>query len=432
MRLDKLEAGTQFAKNRTMKISLFTLGTTGDVEPVIALAKRLQKEGHQIQACSVDLHEKRFKRLGLDFVCVGESGIQLSNMDESFDRLLRSSNPFYQFGVIADLLLHKAGDRHAKCRKALETTELAICHIIDTVAIAAVMDCRVPWISMRFDTMGIATSSLSPFLINFGGWINRLLWKSGEWLLSLKVNRILRERLPCSVERHPSLKMFRTYSPHLNLIAVSPEVSSIPHDLPRSFQVTGPWVLEDPEFKPSVTLASFLNAHSRPAVVGFGSVAGSGLPPLIAMSVAALRGRGVPAIVQNSRTLHDTMESPDLLSAGYVPHGFLLKGARFLIHHGGAGTSTAAVREGVPSIVIPHNSDQFYGAQRLCELGVAPKPLKRAKVTRERLEALIKDVEENPGYQARASELKAKLRREDGLGTAARVIHQFAVTLQSR
>lgn len=412
-----------------MKISLFTLGTTGDVEPVIALARRLQKEGHQVQACSVDLHAERFRGLGLDFRCVGESGIQDSNMDESFDRLLRRADPLHQFGVIADLLLHKAGDRYARCVKEMETTQLAICHIIDVVAIAAAMDCRVPWISMRFDTLGIATSSHSPFLIDFGTWINRFLWKSGEWLLGLKVDRILRERLPRSVERHPSLKMFRTYSPHLNLIAVSPELSAIPADLPSSFRVTGPWALDDPEFVPSPMLESFLNAHSKPAVVGFGSVAGSGLPPLITTSVAALRKRGLPVIVQNSRTMQETLESPDVLSAGYVPHAFLLKRARLLIHHGGAGTAAAVGREGVPSIVIPHNSDQFYWGQRLYELGVAPSPLKRSKVTTERLEALIRNLEDNPGYQARAAELSRRLRREDGLGIAATAIQQFAAAL---
>ncbi len=413
-----------------MKISLFTLGTTGDVEPVIALGKRLQKEGHQIQACSVDFHEERFRRLGLDFQCVGESGIQNSNMDASFDRLLRRADPFHQFGVIADLLLHKAGERYERCVNAMRTTQLAICHFIDTVAIAAAMDCRVPWISMRFDTLGIANSSHSPFLIDFGARLNRFLWKSGEWMLGLKVDRLLRERLPRCVERNPHLRMFRTYSPDLNLIAVSRELSSIPSDLPPGFCVTGHWALDESEFAPPPELASFLKKYPRPAVVSFGSVAGTGLPALIAISVAALRKRGVPVIVQNWRATQYALQAPDVLSAGYIPHGYLLKQAWFLIHHGGAGTAAAVCREGVPSIVIPHNSDQFYWGQRLYELGAAPRPLKRPKVTEEKLEALIKDLLENPRYRAKASDLRARLLREDGLGTATRAIHEFVTQLQ--
>ncbi|HXK60053.1 MAG TPA: glycosyltransferase, partial [Acidobacteriota bacterium] len=102
---------------------------------------------------------------------------------------------------------------------------------------------------------------------------------------------------------------------------------------------------------------------------------------------------------------------------------------RFLIHHGGAGTSMAVCRGGIPSIVIPHNSDQFYWALKLYELGVAPRPLKRARATRDRLEALIKEVAQNPQYQSRATELRRRVQTEDGVGTAAGAIAQLVAKL---
>ncbi len=52
-----------------------------------------------------------------------------------------------------------------------------------------------------------------------------------------------------------------------------------------------------------------------------------------------------------------------------------------VIHHGGAGTTHAAVAAGVPSVVIPHVGDQPYWAARLHQLGVAPSPLDLKAVT---------------------------------------------------
>ena len=65
-----------------------------------------------------------------------------------------------------------------------------------------------------------------------------------------------------------------------------------------------------------------------------------------------------------------------------LPHDWLFPKMRAVVHHGGAGTTGAGLRAGVPSIVVPFTMDQPFWASRVHALGVGPKPIPRPKLTR--------------------------------------------------
>ena len=109
-----------------------------------------------------------------------------------------------------------------------------------------------------------------------------------------------------------------------------------------------------------------------------------------------------------------------------------------VVHHGGAGTTGAALRAGVPAIVVPHTADQPFWAQRLHYLGVAPPPLPARRLTAGKLAEAIRHVATNPALAQRASEIGEKIRREDGVGQAADLIerhyrdHNPSLTIKKR
>jgi sterol 3beta-glucosyltransferase len=92
-----------------------------------------------------------------------------------------------------------------------------------------------------------------------------------------------------------------------------------------------------------------------------------------------------------------------------------------VVHHGGAGTTAAGLRAGVPNIVIPHSNDQFAWGRRVQELGVGPKPIPRKKLTSPGLAAAI-DSALAPATQAAAQDLGTRIQSEHGAATAARII----------
>ena len=95
-----------------------------------------------------------------------------------------------------------------------------------------------------------------------------------------------------------------------------------------------------------------------------------------------------------------------------------------VVHHGGAGTTAAGLRAGVPTIVVPFMTDQPFWGKRVYELGVGPKPISRRRLTIERLADAMTEAVTNSGIRQGAAELGRKIRAEDGIANAIEVIHQ--------
>lgn len=105
-----------------------------------------------------------------------------------------------------------------------------------------------------------------------------------------------------------------------------------------------------------------------------------------------------------------------------APHSWLFPRMAAVVHHGGAGTTAAGLRAGVPSIIVPHSNDQFAWGRRVYELGVASRPIPRKSLTTEGLSAAIKFVLSKEMRKA-AKDLGIKIQSENGTGRAAKIIN---------
>jgi UDP:flavonoid glycosyltransferase YjiC (YdhE family) len=90
-----------------------------------------------------------------------------------------------------------------------------------------------------------------------------------------------------------------------------------------------------------------------------------------------------------------------------------------IVHHGGAGTTAAALRAGLPSVVVPFMGDQFFWAHILARKGVAPAAVPDATLTATALSQAITAALNDRSMRRRAAELGALIREEDGTGGAA-------------
>jgi UDP:flavonoid glycosyltransferase YjiC (YdhE family) len=92
-----------------------------------------------------------------------------------------------------------------------------------------------------------------------------------------------------------------------------------------------------------------------------------------------------------------------------------------IIHHGGAGTTAEALLAGVPNAVVAFGVDQPYHGRRIHELGAGPAPIKRSKLTVDRLAELITTLT-RPDLAAQwlagATEARTHLIQERGLEAA--------------
>jgi sterol 3beta-glucosyltransferase len=104
-----------------------------------------------------------------------------------------------------------------------------------------------------------------------------------------------------------------------------------------------------------------------------------------------------------------------------APHSWLFPRMAAVIHHGGAGTTAAGFRAGVPSVIIPSGTDQFAWGRRVYELGVGSKPIPRKNLSAEKLAAAIQFALSQETRDA-ASALGQKIRSENGTEMAVKLI----------
>jgi UDP:flavonoid glycosyltransferase YjiC (YdhE family) len=97
-----------------------------------------------------------------------------------------------------------------------------------------------------------------------------------------------------------------------------------------------------------------------------------------------------------------------------------------VVHHGGAGTTAAGLRAGVPSVIIPSFGDQFFWGWRANKLGVGPKPIPRNKLTITDLSVAIQQAINDVSIREKAADLGRKIRAENGTETAVELIETYA------
>ena len=101
-----------------------------------------------------------------------------------------------------------------------------------------------------------------------------------------------------------------------------------------------------------------------------------------------------------------------------APHDWLYPRVAAVVHHGGAGTTSAALRAGKPSMVVPFMADQRFWGERVARLGAGPRPFRRRKLDAERFGEALRDLVENPSHREGAARIAAALAAEDGVARA--------------
>lgn len=131
---------------------------------------------------------------------------------------------------------------------------------------------------------------------------------------------------------------------------------------------TGAWILPDDRPLPEELLA-FLDAGAPPVYVGFGSL--SAPKDFARMAIDVVRAQGRRVLVSRGwADLALVDDCKDCFIVGEVNQQALFPRVAAVIHHGGAGTTTAAARAGAPQVIVPQIADQPYWGSRVVDLGV--------------------------------------------------------------
>ena len=98
---------------------------------------------------------------------------------------------------------------------------------------------------------------------------------------------------------------------------------------------------------------------------------------------------------------------------------------RAIVHHGGAGTTGADLRAGIPAVVVPFAVDQPFWGSRVAALGVGPTPVPRKVLTARKLADALRATVSDQAMKSRAAALGTKISAEDGVGEAVRHLTRY-------
>ncbi|NNN34407.1 glycosyltransferase family 1 protein [Streptomyces sp. S3(2020)] len=198
-----------------------------------------------------------------------------------------------------------------------------------------------------------------------------------------------------------------------------------PSDWRSGLEVVGNWWPHHQAAERLPTdLEDFLRSGPRPVLIGFGSMAAGDGERLSEIAVQALRRAGLRGILQ-AGSARLAADGNDVLTIGDVPHALLFPRLAAVVHHGGAGTSAAALRAGVPAVTVPVTADQPFWAGRLAALGAATDPIPFRSLTVERLADSLDQVVKQQTHSRAAAKAAQHLVTENGAGQTLKTIQQL-------
>lgn len=417
-----------------MKLTIVALGSRGDTQPYLALALGLQRAGYQVRFCAGDNFRDFVTSYGVAFAPAGVD-IQ-AFINTRIPQVLESGrNTFAALRTVIRESLAYTDVMWASMQAACADADAILTNFLG-IGTACIAEKRQIPIFLLHSTPLIGRTRTAPPLIfpvqrNLGGPFNLAVHDLTEFFLQVGLRGPLNQwRTALGLEPLPAFGWRFDHFPNLTipmLYGHSAAVLPRPADWPPDWHVTGYWFLgAPPGWRPPAALQAFLDDGPPPVYIGFGSMAGQQPEAMTDMAVAALQQcqqRGILATGWGGLARSDLPDSIYLLDA--VPHDWLFTRVAAVVHHGGVGTSAAGFRAGVPSIIVPHFGDQPFWGDRARRLGVGPDPIPRAQLTADRLAYALRVAATHGPLRQRAAALGARIRAEDGIGTAVAVIARY-------
>lgn len=409
-----------------MRISLHTLGTRGDMQPFLALAVGLKRRGHDVVMVAPAQFERAATAEGIDLHPMPREFLDLVDSPEAKAMLGGGRGGGLKAGMALmkeykrispglfnaeweaardfrpDVILH-----HAKA--------LGAPHIAENLGVPLMLASPLPGFTptSAFPSPLVPVSSLGPL-----NRISHSLTASGGAATFRGTLRTWRSEVLKLPSRGSGAPLRGT------LYGYSPQVLPKPADWDEDVAVTGYWFLEAPAWEPDTRLAAFLTAGEAPIYVGFGSMPGQDPRALTTMVVEGLRLAGKRGLIASGGGALDASVTADHIHhLEGAPHDQLFPLMRATLHHGGAGTTGAALRAGKPTAILPFFGDQPFWANRIRKLGVGPKPLDKKRLSAESFAEAFRAME-HLDMHLRAERLGAAIRKEDGTGQAVDFIEQ--------
>jgi vancomycin aglycone glucosyltransferase len=400
-----------------MRVLLSSIGSRGDIQPVVALAAALRSAGVDVRLCVPPDFRAWIEGLGFPVTPIGPELRAAGRSDPLAARPTPEQIEAMRAGTVADQFETVAAAAKG-CDAIVGATalQLAAPSIAESIG--------VPYVFTALSPAVLPSSHHAPPVLGLLGDAPaaeapdyRELWEQDArrwndgWLSLLAPRRAALGLAPIDDVR----TYVHTRTPWL---AADPVLAPWPEPADGRVVQTGAWILAD-DRPLSRELEAFLAAGDPPVYFGFGSTRAPERQAVTMLAAARVHGRRA-ILSRGWAELALDEDAADCIGIGEANFEALFPRVAAVVHHGGAGTTTAAARAGVPQIAVPRNYDQHYWARRVAQLGIGTA---HAPVvpTEESLGAALAQALD-PGVAARARALAASIRTDGARVAAERLV----------
>jgi vancomycin aglycone glucosyltransferase len=400
---------------------LSTIGSRGDVQPLVALASHLKALGHEIRVCVPPDFREWIENLGIPVTPIGP---EVRTFAASRPTVTQAKSPptSEQRQQMAEATVATQFETIAAAAQGCDIIVAATALQVAARSVAEKMG--IPYVFAAYSpTVLPSAHHPPPPLPPLPGQTppptndNRELWARDAarfndlFGAAVNAHRASLGLAPVSDIRSHML----TERPWL---AADPTLGPWPDAADEGVFQTGAWILPD-ERPLSPELETFLESGEPPIYFGFGSTrAPQDAGQVLLQAARALGRRAIVSRGWFDASLVDN--EADCLSIGEANVHALFSRVAAVVHHGGAGTTTAAALAGAPQVVIPDHYDQHYWAQRVHALGIGTAHAAGAPKTDSLTRALERTL--RPDVAARARSVATVVRRDGTQVAAERLI----------
>ena len=410
------------------KILIHTLGSSGDLNPFLALALELKTRGHEIHFALSPKFTEKARALGFSTTVAGEDPDWDSEMMHRMLAMHRIEPIQIMF---EEALIPAIAPAAAALEPLVREADLFLSHTIQLAAPAVAERTGTPWVSASAATLIYETGQYPPPSVAWKGcpaWLSRLGWQIGRGMFQELDALAAAEYVKLGVAPRPNIISGGSYSRRLTLGLWSPSFFLRPADWPSWFQVGGYARWDGSGLPTGSVLLPRTRAGGPPCILfTLGSSVVNHPGEFWRTALAALAPTdwqgillGAPGDFPVPHTLHGRVQV-----IPYAPYADIFPHVDAVVHQGGVGTTQAACYYGIPSIVVPRGFDQFenaahiqregWGLRLMPEQGTAAalrfrlERLLASKDIKRRVQALGRQMQAEPGVRRSADLLEQVL-----------------------
>ncbi len=414
-----------------MKIVIATFGSLGDMHPMNALGIELKKRGHEVIFAAMEFYREKIEMLGF------ELRPMRPNLDPNDKKLARE---LMDAGKGSELLLRKIilpnlRPMYEDLMKAVADADLLISSEVVFIADSVVQKTGIKWITTTL-APGTMLSAHDPFVPPNVQWLKHIRFLGSDFhgVMYGFVRRMIkswfeeyrtfRRELNLSENHDP---LFDGKSDLLNLAMFSKVLGRPQPDWHSPTLQTGFCFYDgaDDLGKMPEGLTEFLENGEPPIVFTLGSAAVMDARDFFEESAKAAK-----LLKKRAVLLYGIFNEPpkgldkNIVAFDYAPYSQIFPKAACVVHQGGVGTTSQALRAGVPHLFMPYSHDQPDNAAR-CERIGAARVISRekydGKTAAKELDKLLSD----ESYKINAIEHSKIVQNERGTQTACDAIEQI-------